>query len=95
LPGKVDDGESGHKPTEDARFIRLLPSSRGAPRFLDSAVYQPGRLIAIIGEIGGNKIRPIDEIMYRYPLLDEKFVYLRRPSAVPRFFFGIEVSGSV
>ena len=64
-------------------------------QFLDSAVYQPGRPITVIGEIDGYKIMPIDEIMYRYPLLDEKFIQLWRLSPGPRFFFGIGLSGRV
>ncbi len=62
-------------------------------RFLDSAVYLPGRQITVIGEVGGYEIMQIDEIMYRYPLLDEKFIHLWRPYAGPQFFFGVGVSG--
>ncbi len=63
--------------------------------FLDEAVYHPGRLITIIGEVAGKKIMPIDEIMYQYPLLTAKALHLWRPSSGPRFFFGIGVSGRI
>ncbi len=63
--------------------------------FLDEAVYLPGRLITIIGEVAGKKLLPIDEIMYHYPLLTAKALHLWRPSSGPRFFFGIGVSGRI
>ncbi len=62
-------------------------------QFLDEAVYLPGRLITVIGEVAGKKMMPIDEIMYQYPLLTAEALHLWRPSSGPRFFFGIGVSG--
>jgi outer membrane lipoprotein len=62
-------------------------------QYLDPAVYQPGRPITIIGEVSGHMIMDIDKMSYRYPLLDEKFIYLWKPSAHPQLFFGIGVSG--
>jgi len=64
-------------------------------QFLDSAIYHPGRLITVIGEVSGNEIRPIDEIRYRYPVLNEKFLHLWRPSSGPLFFFGVGASGHI
>ncbi len=61
--------------------------------FLDEAVYHPGRLVTVIGEVTGKKIMPIDEVMYQYPLLTAKALHLWRPSSGPRFFLGIGVSG--
>jgi len=43
-------------------------------RVLQKLLDNDGRPITIIGEIVGDKIMPIDEIMYRYPLLDEKLI---------------------
>ncbi len=62
-------------------------------QYLDSAVFLPGRPITIIGEVSGYKIMQIDEISYRYPLLEEKLIHLWKPSAGPQLFFGIGVSG--
>ncbi len=64
-----------------------------AVQYLDPAVYHPGRPITVIGEVTGSRIMAIDKMSYRYPLLDEKFIYLWKPSAGPQLFFGIGVSG--
>jgi outer membrane lipoprotein len=60
--------------------------------FLDPAVYHEGRLITVVAEVIGRKEMPLDEIMYPYPLLLVKDLYLWSPSQGPRFFFGIGVS---
>ncbi|MGE5172359.1 MAG: Slp family lipoprotein, partial [Betaproteobacteria bacterium] len=62
-------------------------------QFLDSAVYNQGRLITVIGEVVGKQAMPIDEVTYQYPILNAKGLHLWRPSYGPRFFFGIGVSG--
>jgi outer membrane lipoprotein len=61
-------------------------------QFLDSAVYYRGKEISVIAEVVGRKELPLDEIMYAYPLLVIKEVYLWEPSSGPRFFFGVGVS---
>ena len=61
-------------------------------RFLDSAVYYRGREISVIAEVVGRKELPLDEIMYAYPLLVIKEVYLWDPSSGARFFFGVGIS---
>ena len=59
--------------------------------FLDSAIYQRGRELSVIAEVVGQKELPLDEIMYSYPLLAIKEVYLWEPSSGPFFFFGVDV----
>jgi outer membrane lipoprotein len=70
----------------DGRFIVQTD------RFLDSAVYHRGRQISVIAEIIGRKELPLGEILYSYPLLVIKEIYLWEPSSGPLFFFGIGVS---
>lgn len=60
--------------------------------FLDSAVYHPGRVITVVGEVAGRKTMLIDETDYQYPLLVAKALHLWKPSTGPQFFFGIGVS---
>ncbi len=62
-------------------------------QFLDPAVYERGRFITVIGEVAGKEIRPIDEVLYQYPVINAKNLRLWRPSYGPRFFFGVGVSG--
>ena len=81
------DGEPFDTDETEGRFIAQTD------QFLDEAVYHPGRLITVIGEVAGKKTMPIDQIMYQYPLLTAKALHLWRPSSGPRFFFGIGVSG--
>ncbi len=81
------DGRPLDTDQTDGRFLTQTGE------FLDEAVYHPGRLITVIGEVAGKKMLPIDEIMYQYPLLTVKALHLWRPASGPRFFFGIGVSG--
>ncbi len=81
------DGRPLDTDATDGRFIAQTKE------FLDEAVYHPGRLVSVIGEVAGKKIMPIDEIMYQYPLLTAKALHLWKPSSGPRFFFSIGVSG--
>jgi outer membrane lipoprotein len=81
------DGRPFETDRTDGRF--LVESDQ----FLDAAVYHRERLITVIGEVAGQRTMPIDEIMYRYPLLSAKSIHLWGPSSGPHFFFGIGVSG--
>ncbi len=81
---------SGRPLDTDATEGRFLVQTN---QFFDPAVYHQGRMITVIGEVAGQKTMPIDEIMYRYPLLTARALHLWSYSAGPRFFFGVGVSG--
>ncbi len=61
-------------------------------RFLDAAVYHPGRRIAVIAEIAGGEILPLGETEYQYPAVVLKELHLWEPSYGPQFFFSVGVS---
>jgi outer membrane lipoprotein len=62
------------KPKETAasegRFLIRVDS------YLDSYLYRQGREITVAGEILGEKLKPLGEMDYRYPLLLSKQIYL-------------------
>jgi outer membrane lipoprotein len=39
------------------------------PNYLDSMIYKPGRLVALVGEVKGIRTMPLDEIEYTYPVI--------------------------
>jgi outer membrane lipoprotein len=53
----------------EGRFLIL------ADYYLDPYVYRKGRRITVAGEIQGEKIKPLGEMDYRYPLLSSKQIY--------------------
>ncbi|MBI5048300.1 MAG: Slp family lipoprotein [Deltaproteobacteria bacterium] len=67
------------------RFIILLKE------FKDPAIYSPGRLITIAGEIVGSETKPLGETNYHYPLISPKELYLWKPSEGPSIHIGISV----
>jgi outer membrane lipoprotein len=81
--------ESDGRPEDtDATEGRFLVQTG---EYLDSAVYHPGRIITIVGEVAGQKSMPLDETMYQFPLLTAKALNLWKPSNGPHFFFGVSV----
>ena len=53
----------------EGRFLIL------ADYYLDSYAFRGGRKITVAGEIQGEKIKPLGEMDYRYPLLSSKQIY--------------------
>lgn len=47
-------------------------------KFLDPAIYSPGRRITMAGEIIGKETKPLGEITYTYPVIVIKQIYLWR-----------------
>jgi len=45
-------------------------------RFLDVAVYSPGRVLTVAGRVAGRRVRPLGEIEYTYPLIKAEEIYL-------------------
>jgi outer membrane lipoprotein len=66
--------------------------------FLDPALYDQGKKITVLGEVEGERILPIGEVKYRYPVLRAKEHHLWRkidPFAVPSFSIGIGIHGVI
>lgn len=80
------DGRPLQTDKTEGRFLVL------SEQFLDTAVYQKGRPITIIGEVAGRREQPLDQLLYQYPFLLVRDLHLWRPSTGPRFFFGVGVS---
>lgn len=74
------------------RFIVVLKG------FADPAVYAPGRLITVSGEVMGKEILPIKEVRYTYPVISSReHVLMRRGDDYGRqgqFSFGVGVGFS-
>jgi len=63
-------GEPYETASSEGRFLVL------ADKYLDSYIFRRGRKITVAGEILGEKVKPIGEMDYRYPLLSSKQIYL-------------------
>jgi outer membrane lipoprotein len=81
------DSEGRPEQTDETAGRFLLQS----PRFYDTAVFQRGRLITVVGEIAGQRVLPLGEIEYRYPLINASAVHLWSPYSGPRVSIGIGV----
>lgn len=54
----------------EGRFLIL------ADKYLDPYLFRSGKKITVAGEILGEKIKPLGEMDYRYPILSSKQIYL-------------------
>ena len=45
-------------------------------QYLDSYIFRRGKKITVAGEIQGEKIQPLGEMDYRYPIVSSKQIYL-------------------
>lgn len=52
------------------RFLAVTPD------FLDPAIYRPGRMVTLMGEVKGKKTLPLDEADYTYPVLSIREIYV-------------------
>lgn len=59
--------------------------------FKDPAIYSPGRLITVAGEMIGSQARPLGETNYNYPLLSPIEYYLWKPYGGPDIHLGIGI----
>lgn len=63
-------GEPKAKAFSEGRFLVLTD------RTLDPHLYRKGRKVTVAGEILGEKMKPLGEMEYRYPLLLAKEIHL-------------------
>lgn len=84
---KPVDRQGRPRETDDTEGRFLITS----PEFLDSAVYRPGKRISVIGEVLGQKMRPLGEIQYRYAVVTSREIRLWEPRTSPQFSIGIGV----
>ncbi len=63
-------GEPMNTVASEGRFLAL------ADNYLDPYIYRRGKKITVAGELIGEKIQPLGEMDYHYPLLSSKQIYL-------------------
>jgi len=77
-------GEPKETVASEGRFLALVD------KYLDPYLFRRGKKVTVAGEIRGEKIRPLGEIDYRYPLLLSREVHLweyyYRPSYDPYYY---------
>jgi len=61
--------------TSGGRFLATHPD------FLDPMIYAPGRLVAILGEVKGKRVLPLDEVDYLYPVIAIREIHPWRSSS--------------
>jgi outer membrane lipoprotein len=70
---------------------RFIARSAG---FLDPALYRPGLLVTLVGEVQGKTTMRLGELNYSYPVLAIREIHLWKPeeaAAPPAFHFGIGI----
>jgi outer membrane lipoprotein len=55
-------------------------------RFLDPAIYRPGRDITVAGKVQGSVLRRLGEIEYRYPVIAALEIYLWKEPFSPQAY---------
>ncbi|MBT0652974.1 Slp family lipoprotein [Geomobilimonas luticola] len=70
---------------EDAMFSggRFLATSA---EFLDRVIYEPGRMITILGEVKGKQTRMLDEVEYTYPVVAIRETHVWRSSGMDTLY---------
>jgi outer membrane lipoprotein len=63
-------GEPKDTISSEGRFLILTD------QYLDPYIFRRGKKITVAGEILGNKIKPLGEMDYRYPIVSSKQIYL-------------------
>ena len=63
-------GEPSETTASEGRFLIL------GDKYLDPYVFRRGKKITVAGEITGEKIKPLGQMDYRYPLVSGKEIYL-------------------
>jgi len=63
-------GEPNKTYPSEGRFLVL------ADEYLDPYIFRRGKKITVAGEILGEKIKPLGEMDYRYPMVSSKQIYL-------------------
>ncbi len=65
------------------------------PGFLDPAIYRPDRKISVAGVVVGQEVRPLGDITYKYPVIENRVLYLWTEDdyykSEPAIHFGIGV----
>ena len=62
-------GEPKETTASEGRFLIL------ADQYLDPYVFRRGKKITVAGEMTGEKIKPLGEMDYRYPIVSSKQIY--------------------
>lgn len=70
VPAEADASSEG-------RFLAVTKD------FLDPMIFKSGRKVTIVGQVEGKEVQPLGDIMYTYPVLRIREVYLV-PRAEPR-----------
>ena len=75
----------GHYYPEDTMFSggRFLATSTD---FLDRMIYAPGRLVTVMGEIKGKRVKMLDEVEYSYPVIAIREIHAWRSTGTDNLY---------